>query len=88
MEALFDTRTGNPITRAEVKTKPFEERDYLKSTGYSSERYGVCEVCEQHVSEVWLRAIGGKYAFGHRECISGEKKYVLKKVRENWQKCT
>lgn len=87
MEVLFDTRTGKQITRDEVKAMYYENRDYIKSTGFSSERYGVCEVCEKHVSEVWLRRIGTRSAFGHRECISGDKAAVLKASKAHWDKC-
>lgn len=54
----------------------------ISSTGYSSKRYGACEVCGEHVTEVHLqtesvrkpehldRIYGtGKSWFGHPDCL-------------------
>lgn len=60
-----------------------EYRYRLKSTGQSSAEYGVCEVCGEYVSDVFLqveerrakRAYGRLYweraddLFGHAECL-------------------
>ena len=49
----------------------------IKTTTYNSARYGPCEVCHKHCSEVFLQAhlkTTGAYvssAFGHRECLEG-----------------
>ena len=51
--------------------------DYrLKTTGYSSERYGPCEVCGEHCSEVFyqVESKGGsrhkcRDLFGHETCL-------------------
>jgi hypothetical protein len=38
----------------------------------SSAKYGACEVCGSHVSEMHLRTLDRGYdAFGHRECLLG-----------------
>lgn len=47
-------------------------RGELKSTGYSSARYGVCEVCGEHASDVHTRRVGTVaegLTFGHRNCL-------------------
>ena len=43
-----------------------------KTTGHSSQKYGPCEVCGAHASDVHLRALHGKrsYVFGHEGCIN------------------
>lgn len=43
----------------------------LKSTGHSSLRLGPCEICGQHVSEVFMRLTedGLDYVFGHEQCL-------------------
>jgi len=55
----------------------------IRSTGYSSRRYGPCQVCGRHASEVFLQAelqmsirpdgsVGYSHRgtiFGHRECL-------------------
>ncbi|RQR60686.1 hypothetical protein [Burkholderia sp. Bp9015] len=61
----------------------------LKSTGQSSAYYGVCEACNQHVSEVFVltgamlyQRKGGDFGwtgyhcvtvFGHAECVKGRR---------------
>jgi hypothetical protein len=36
----------------------------------SSAKYGPCEVCHGHVSEMWIRSDGrNEQTFGHRECL-------------------
>lgn len=50
----------------------------MRTTGKSSDRYGPCEVCGQHASEVWIRRIhGGSYVFGHRECVELQENDVV-----------
>jgi len=48
----------------------------MTSTGSSSAKYGLCEICGEHVSEVWMRSVKdsagyyvGRHAFGHAECL-------------------
>lgn len=36
----------------------------LYSTGYSSARYGACEICNEHVSEVFHQTEERLYTFG------------------------
>lgn len=49
----------------------------IKSTGESSTKYGPCEVCGDHASEVWLRKIKSNYVFGHEQCLNKTPKEVL-----------
>ncbi len=37
----------------------------INSTGESSKKYGVCEVCKQHASEVFLQTEFKRYEFEH-----------------------
>jgi hypothetical protein len=43
------------------------------STGYSSARYGDCEICKKHVPEVWIGTHDNGYThvFGHEDCVRG-----------------
>lgn len=54
----------------------------IRSTGYSSKRYGSCEICGEHASEVFIQSetetvtdSGGTFeaigdtAFGHESCL-------------------
>lgn len=54
----------------------------LKSTGFSSQRYGNCECCDKPASEVFIQAEMratesdsytyhgcNSHTFGHRECL-------------------
>ncbi len=41
----------------------------VKRLGYSSSRYGPCEVCGKHVAAVCVRRIGVIHAFGHHSCL-------------------
>ena len=41
----------------------------LKTTGASSEKYGVCEVCGKHASEVFFLTDKNNYMYGHKECL-------------------
>lgn len=49
----------------------------LKSTGYSSARYGACEVCGERCADVFIQSAAdddGCHAgtdFGHEECLIG-----------------
>ena len=42
-----------------------------KSTGFSSARYGACEICDAHVPDVWIGTKDGGYlhVFGHEACV-------------------
>lgn len=43
----------------------------IHNTGYSSARYGACECCEKHVSEVHMGTPddGRTHVFGHASCV-------------------
>lgn len=61
----------------------------VRSTGYSSARYGVCEVCCKHVSDVFVRRLGAvcgwDVAFGHEACLSGDAVTVQAAARATFQ---
>jgi len=38
----------------------------MMALGYSSLRYGPCEVCGEYCSDVWLRWVGQTAVFDHR----------------------
>lgn len=74
------------ITAHEYSGTVFRYR--LKSTGHSSDRYGKCEVCDQHASEVFVlssymlyeRKRSGDFGwthgfmlFGHAECLKSRR---------------
>ncbi len=42
-----------------------------QSTGYSSARYGNCEVCGEHAPDVWIGTPddGFTHVFGHETCV-------------------
>lgn len=42
-----------------------------KSTGYSSQRFGPCEVCREPVGDSWIGTAdnGGNHVFGHEVCV-------------------
>ena len=57
----------------------------INSTGGSSAKYGNCEVCGKHASEVFLQIEERKYSegythfkcnsyFGHRECLESKRR--------------
>lgn len=59
---------------------PTRFRYTLKNTGHSSARYGVCEVCNEEVTEVWHQVEERYFAagwtrfdtqdlFGHKNCL-------------------
>ena len=63
----------------------------LISTGDSSNRYGNCEICGKHCSEVFMQYpiekkvirgkeifIRGKTIFGHKDCLIKARKEVAK----------
>lgn len=52
-----------------------------RSTGLSSERYGDCEVCEEHVSDVHIMTTDGgvSHVFGHKKCLISEYKARMSK---------
>lgn len=69
--------------------QPGDYRYKLTSTGYSSSRYGPCEVCGRHASEVFYQSeerayerLGGigwtfdgcRCLFGHRECLLAKRR--------------
>jgi len=41
----------------------------IKSTGGSSQRFGACEVCGEHATEVFFSSGTPDYVFGHRDCV-------------------
>lgn len=60
----------------------------MKSTGHSSAKFGACEVCGNHVSEVFYQTEFKKYSkgwsmiqgwFGHKECLERERRSKLSK---------
>lgn len=74
------------ITRFDISGKVSGDYVYrMSTTGSCSQRYGVCEVCNNHVSEVYLQSEGRLYindtkelavtyancntTFGHKECL-------------------
>jgi hypothetical protein len=65
----LSTKTGSHLSEEQIKKIDYRKIDYIKNTGGSSSRFGVCEICGKHVSEVWLRRIVHTYIFGHRRCI-------------------
>lgn len=64
---LATTRMERAIFRAAAP-----RRSYPHSTRESSHRFGPCQVCGQHVSEVFLTPTdnGVRYLFGHEACIT------------------
>ena len=60
----------------------------LISTDHSSKRFGLCEICHQHVSEVFHQVEMREYKpgrwtrfnchnlFGHKECLMAQQKEV------------
>jgi len=58
----------------------------LKSTGFGSDKYGACEICKKHCSEVWLLSdIGSHHGggiFGHKECLDKS----VEKIQKAWDK--
>lgn len=59
----------------------------LINTGYSSSRYGLCEICNKHVSEVFHQIEEKKYSggwtrhnchnlYGHSKCLKAERREV------------
>jgi hypothetical protein len=77
-------------TRASLVAKPLGKFRYrLNSTGASSAKYGVCEVCGEHASEVFIQSetqlfdlhgairethFGCRTLFGHKACLEGEQR--------------
>jgi hypothetical protein len=58
-----------------VAKKPTRRpRVRCSSTGYSSARYGACEVCHEHVADVWIGTgdDGYTHVFGHESCVRKE----------------
>lgn len=45
-----------------------------QSTGSSSARFGLCEVCGTHVSDVWSGTADAGFTsvFGHRKCVESK----------------
>lgn len=48
-----------------------------KSLKASSAKYGPCEICNQHASEVHIRAIGESHVFGHAVCVEGDGRQLV-----------
>ncbi len=50
---------------------PARPRVRCKSTGYSSQRFGPCEVCREPVGEVLIGTPdnGINHVFGHKSCV-------------------
>jgi hypothetical protein len=48
---------------------PPQSTGAIKSTGHSSSRFGNCEVCGLHCSDVFIQ--GG--VFGHEDCLKGSR---------------
>ena len=44
----------------------------LRNTHESSDRFGACEVCNKHVSEVWLQTEERQYIHGKGSDLEGE----------------
>lgn len=66
--------TGYGDAVVDYKGKPHDAHGAnlyrLKSTGYSSARYGVCEVCGLHCAEVYMQVrVKGNDRFGHEDCL-------------------
>ncbi|MCL4296270.1 MAG: hypothetical protein KJ077_11100 [Anaerolineae bacterium] len=70
----------------------------LSSTGNSSAKYGPCEVCGKHASEVFSQSEEREYEpgqwtglgchsyFGHKECLEGKRRGQGREVFERWPK--
>ena len=41
----------------------------IKTTSYSSNRYGNCEVCNKYCSEIFKLKKKNNLMFGHKECL-------------------
>lgn len=68
--------------RKEIKRGTKKYR--LSSTEGSSHKYGVCEECKKHVTEVFLISIHKEYQpnqFTHQGTIFGHKECLLKLVK-------
>lgn len=61
-------------------------RARLHSTGYSSDKYGPCEVCMKRASDVWIRSHSGKGVFGHEDCLRKPWSFVLHWALKNRRK--
>lgn len=48
-------------------TRPYRR---WRSTGFSSKRFGPCEVCGEHCAEVWIGSVGNDSTFGHEACVA------------------
>lgn len=51
----------------------------LKSTNASSTKYGDCEICHKHCSEVWHAWFDNQIfdSFGHKDCLEARASLVL-----------
>ena len=54
---------------------------YFRALGASSAKYGPCEVCGQHVAEMWIRSDGREQAFGHEACVRKAEKPIAMEDR-------
>lgn len=83
------TITGVTVTWEYEITDNYKYR--MSSTGFSSKKYGKCEVCGQHVSEVFLQVeqrkyfdtINNKKSYTHHGCKDyfGHKDCLIKQRR-------
>lgn len=53
--------TGPDLMAGYEQTTELEYRYRLTSTGYSSRRYGNCEICSEHCSEVFIQTENVRY---------------------------
>ena len=60
--------------RGKVTVGPAFVARKIYSLGDSSAKYGACEVCKTHASEVFIKSAGnGKQAvFGHEGCLKAQ----------------
>ena len=62
-----------------------EYRYRLTSTGYSSHRYGPCEVCGEHASEVFLQLEARRYHFDADDLASIDDEALRAEIKvEGW----
>lgn len=76
-----------------MSTKAFRYR--LTSTGSSSAKFGPCEVCGKHATEVFQQVEEVSYEggwtqhgcsrlFGHTECLVTKRQHVNQPIRMKW----
>lgn len=66
--------------RREIRTR-WVSQSKIYSTGYSSERFGECELCGKRISDVWLAVVGPHNVYGCESCckawLDEKKKSIL-----------